>query len=85
MTVAELKHKLEKEGRDKEVLRGDSEQHRRELERDFNEQKAAEIASLTKDFEARLEAKNDQLMAEQHRIVNEEKEKQIRNEMLESQ
>ena len=59
LIVADLKSKLEKESRDREVLRGDSEQHRRELERDFNEQKAVEIATLTKDFEARLEAKNE--------------------------
>ena len=40
---------------------------------------------LTKDFEAKLEAKNEQILAEVDRKANEEKEKQMRDEMLESQ
>ena len=40
---------------------------------------------LKKDYEAKLEAKNEIIIAEMDRKTNEEKEKQLRDEMLSSQ
>jgi hypothetical protein len=42
---------------------------------EFDSRKAIEIAKLTKDFEAKLEAKNEQILAEIDRKANDEKEK----------
>ena len=39
---------------------------------------------MTRDFEAKLEAKNEQILAEVDRKANEEKDKQMRDEMMES-
>ena len=51
---------------------------------EFNERKALEIAKLTKEFEARLEAKNELIIAEQDRKANEANEKRRRDELAES-
>ena len=40
---------------------------------------------MTKEFEAKIEAKNEQILAEMDRKASEENEKKMRNELLESQ
>ena len=53
--------------------------------REFNELKAAEMAKLAKEYETRLEAKNELILAEQDRKVNEASEQRRRDELRESQ
>ena len=44
-----------------------------------------EIAKLTREYELKIEAKNEQILADMDRKANEENEKKMRSEMLESQ
>ena len=43
-----------------------------------------EIAKLTREFEAKIEAKNEQLIAEIDKKANEENEKKMRDSLIES-
>ena len=70
---------------EKEQLRVLIEQQKKTIVDECNELKAVEIAKLTKDYEAKIEAKNEQILADMDRKANEEKEKQMRNEQYESQ
>lgn len=83
--IVQLKEKLDKMTTEKEQLRVLIEQQKKTIVDECNELKAVEIAKLTKDYEAKIEAKNEQILADMDRKANEEKEKQMRNEQYESQ
>ena len=40
---------------------------------------------MSREYEAKIEAKNEQIIADMDRKTNEENEKKMRNEMLENQ
>ena len=40
---------------------------------------------MSREYEAKIEAKNEQILADMDRKTNEENEKKMRNEMLENQ
>ena len=70
---------------ERETLRVEIEKQKKSLLDEFNKSKAIEIAQIQRDYEARIEVKNEQILAEQDRAFKEAKEKEVRDEMRVSQ
>lgn len=70
---------------ERDSLRAQLEQQRHDLASEFNERKAQEVERITKELEAKLEAKNQLIIAEIDRKSKEEREKKMREDMIESQ
>ena len=70
---------------ERETLRVEIEKQKKSLLDEFNKSKAIEIAQIQRDYEARIEVKNEQILAEQDRALKEAKEKEVRDEMRVSQ
>ena len=53
--------------KEKEEMKLTLQQEKQDLLNDYNERRTEEIARVTREFEAKIEAKNDQILADQQR------------------
>ena len=83
--VGKMKQKLDEVTAERDNLREQLEQQRQQLTRELTERRNEEMGKLAREYEAKLEAKNELILAEMDRKANDEKEKQIRVDMLSSQ
>lgn len=80
-----MKEKLEKESSEKEKYRIAVDQQRLDLSRHYESEKAETITRLTKELNAKIEEKNEIILAEQDRKAQEDNEKRRRDEQIQSQ
>ena len=80
LNLSVVSEKLEKESKDKERYRLALESQKDDLKRQYEAEKVEAIAKLTKEFNSKMEEKNELILAEQERRADEDAEKRRRDE-----